>query len=236
MFRSRMSDGAVVIVGGTSGLGLDLARHYVEAGRTVVVTGRHPERAEAAASELGVTGLTFDLAEPEAIDGCLKVVDGPIDHLVLAAIERDVNNVREYDIAKAIRLATLKLVGYIEVIHCLAPQFHDDSSVLLFGGLAKEKPYPGSTTVTSVNGAVETMVRTLALELKPVRVNALHPGIVGDSPAWEGKQPVLDATLEKTPTGRLVTMADVTSAAKFLLENRSVNGVNLFVDGGWVMM
>jgi NAD(P)-dependent dehydrogenase (short-subunit alcohol dehydrogenase family) len=231
-----MSDGAVVIVGGTSGLGLDLARHYVEAGRTVVVTGRHPERAEAAGSELGVTALTFDLAEPEAIDGCLNVVDGPIDHLVLAAIERDVNNVREYDIAKAIRLATLKLVGYTEVIHCLAPQFHDSSSVLLFGGLAKEKPYPGSTTVTSVNGAVETMVRTLALELAPVRVNAIHPGIVGDSPAWEGKQAVLDATREKTPTGRLVTMADITSAAKFLLENRSVNGVNLFVDGGWVMM
>jgi len=231
-----MSDGAVVIVGGTSGLGLDLARHYVEAGRSVVVTGRHPERAEAAASELGVTGLTFDLAEPHEIAGCIEGIDGQVDYLVLAAIERDVNNVRDYDIAKAVRLATLKLVGYTEVIHCLAPKFTDDSSVLMFGGLAKEKPYPGSTTVTSVNGAVETMVRTLALELKPVRVNALHPGIVGDSPAWEGKQAVLDATLEKTPTGRLVTMADITHAATFLLENRSVNGVNLFVDGGWVMM
>jgi NAD(P)-dependent dehydrogenase (short-subunit alcohol dehydrogenase family) len=231
-----MSDGAVVIVGGTSGLGLDLARHYVEAGRTVVVTGRHPERAEAAASELGVTGLTFDLAEPHAIAGCIEGIDGQVDRLVLAAIERDVNNVREYDVAKAIRLATLKLVGYTEVIHCLAPKFTDDSSVLMFGGLAKEKPYPGSTTVTSVNGAVDTMVRTLALELAPVRVNAIHPGIVGDSPAWEGKQAVLDATREKTPTGRLVTMADITGAATFLLENRSVNGVNLFVDGGWVMM
>jgi NAD(P)-dependent dehydrogenase (short-subunit alcohol dehydrogenase family) len=229
-----MSDGAVVIVGGTSGLGLDLARHYVQAGRSVVVTGRHPERAEAAAGELGVTGLSFDLADPHAIAGCIEGIDGQVDYLVLAAIERDVNSVREYDVAKAIRLATLKLVGYTEVIHCLAPKFTDDSSVLMFGGLAKEKPYPGSTTVTSVNGAVETMVRTLALELAPVRVNAIHPGIVGDSPAWEGKQAVLDATREKTPTGRLVTMADITDAARFLLENRSVNGVNLFVDGGWV--
>ena len=65
-----------------------------------------------------------------------------------------------------------------------APRMHDDTSVLLFGGLAKEKPYPGSTTVTSVNGAVTTMVRTLAIELAPVRVNAIHPGIVGDSPTW----------------------------------------------------
>src|SRR5215831_14661613 len=149
-----MSDGAVVIVGGTSGLGLDLARHYAEAGRSVVVTGYHPEKAEAAASALGATGLTFDLADPESIAGCIEGIDGPVDHLVLAAIERDVNSVREYDIAKAIRLATLKLVGYTEVIHCLAPHFHDSSSVLMFGGLAKEKPYPGSTTVTSVNGAV----------------------------------------------------------------------------------
>jgi len=155
---------------------------------------------------------------------------------VLSAIERDVNSVRDYDIARAIRLATLKLVGYTEVLHCLHPRFHDDSSVLLFGGLAKEKPYPGSTTVTSVNGAVETMVRTLAIELAPVRVNALHPGIVGDSPYWEGNDAMLKAVLERTPTQRLVTMEDTTGAALFLLENRSVNGVNLAVDGGWVMI
>ncbi len=85
---------------------------------------------------------------------------------------------------RAIRLATLKLVGYTEVLHCLCTRMHDDTSVLLFGGLAKDRPYPGSTTVTSVNGAVTTMVRTLATELAPVRVNALHPGVVGDSPAW----------------------------------------------------
>jgi NAD(P)-dependent dehydrogenase (short-subunit alcohol dehydrogenase family) len=231
-----MADGAVVIVGGTSGLGLDLARHYANSGHPLVVTGRHPERAEAAAAELRATGLAFDLAEPEAIADYLQGIDRPVDHLVLAAIERDLNSVRDYHIANAVRLATLKLVGYTEVIHCLAPRLHDSSSILLFGGLAKEKPYPGSTTVTSVNGAVETMVRTLALELAPVRVNALHPGIVGDSPTWKDRSAVLEATRERTPTGRLPTMADITSAAAFLLENPAVNGVNLFVDGGWVMM
>src|SRR3954466_15094505 len=104
-----MADGAVVIVGGTSGLGLDLAHHYASSERPLVVTGRHPERAEAAAAELGATAVAFDLAEPEAIAGCLEGIDGPVDHLVLAAIERDVNSVRDYDIAKAVRLATLKL-------------------------------------------------------------------------------------------------------------------------------
>ena len=91
---------------------------------------------------------------------------------------------------------------------------HDESSVLLFGGLAKDRPYPGSTTVTSVNGAVTTMVRTLAIELAPVRVNALHPGIVGDTPNWKDNAAMLDAVRAKTPTGRLATMADVTDAER----------------------
>ncbi len=108
--------------------------------------------------------------------------------------------------------------------------------MLLFGGLAKDRPYPGSTTVTSVNGAVTSMVRTFAIELAPVRVNALHPGIVGDSPAWEGNSEMLARVKERTPTGRMVTMDDITDAALFLLRNPAVNGVNLAVDGGWVLM
>jgi NAD(P)-dependent dehydrogenase (short-subunit alcohol dehydrogenase family) len=71
------------------------------------------------------------------------------------------------------------------------------------------------------------------VELAPVRFNAIHPGIVGDSPFWENKP--LDAVIQRTPTGRLVTMAEVVSATEFLLENRGVNGVNLAVDGGWML-
>jgi NAD(P)-dependent dehydrogenase (short-subunit alcohol dehydrogenase family) len=232
-----MAEGAVVIVGGTAGIGRELAQSYVHDGRKVVITGRDAARAKSVAEEIGgnTSGAGFDLADPHCIADALEHV-GTVDHLVLSAIERDVNSVREYDVDRAIRLATLKLVGYSEVLHCLHPKLHDESSVLLFGGLAKERPYPGSTTVTSVNGAVETMVRTFATELAPVRVNALHPGIVGDSPYWEGNDAVLEATKARTPTGRLATMADVAAAARFLLENRSVNGVNLAVDGGWVIL
>ena len=85
--------------------------------------------------------------------------------------------------------AAAKLVGYTETIHVLCPRFTPDASIVLFGGLAKERPYPGSTTVTTVNGGVNNMIKTLAVELAPVRVNAVHPGIVGDSPAWSGKPP-----------------------------------------------
>ena len=226
-----------VVVGGTSGIGNVLAQQLAERGENVVVTGRDPERAAAAAAEIGhgARGLAVDLAEPGEIASRLEDVER-VDHLVIAAIERDENTVRDYDVERATRLAILKLVGYTEVIHALASRLADDAAIVLFGGLAKERPYPGSTTVTTVNGAVSSMVRTLALELAPVRVNAIHPGVVGDSPAWSGKPAaVLDALVSRTPRGRLATMDDVAHAVLFLLDNGSVNGVNLDVDGGWLL-
>jgi NAD(P)-dependent dehydrogenase (short-subunit alcohol dehydrogenase family) len=232
-----MVSGTTVIIGGTRGLGRRLAERFAEKGQTVVITGRDAARANSVASEIGgsTVGAAVDLTAPPHIAQALEEI-ASVDHVVLAAIERDDNTIREYDVERALRLATLKLVGYTEVVHCLHPRMHDETSVLLFGGLAKDRPYPGSTTVTTVNGAVTTMVRTFATELAPVRVNAIHPGIVGDSPAWVGASEMLQRTRKRTPTGRLVTMDDVTDAALFLLENRGVNGVNLAVDGGWVMM
>jgi NAD(P)-dependent dehydrogenase (short-subunit alcohol dehydrogenase family) len=231
-----MADGAVVIVGGTSGMGNRLAATFSARGREVLITGRDAGRAEAVAAEIGgnTRGAGLDLAEPGTIDGGLDGVER-VDHVVLVAIDRDTNSVREFDFEAALRLVTLKLVGYAEVLHCLHSRMHDESSVLLFGGLAKDRPYPGSTTVTSVNGAVTTMIRTFATELAPVRVNAIHPGIVGDSPYWRDNAAMLDQVKARTPTGRLVTMDDVIGASLFLLENRAVNGVNLPVDGGWIM-
>src|SRR2546428_109485 len=125
-----MADGAVVVVGGTAGIGREIAQRYADSGREVVISGRDQGRAESVAAEIG---------------------------------------------GRAPRLA-----------------------------------------------------------LDPIRVNALRPGIVGDSPFWAGKD--LSAVVARTPTGRLATMAEVTDAAAFLLENRSVNGVNLTVDGGWIML
>jgi NAD(P)-dependent dehydrogenase (short-subunit alcohol dehydrogenase family) len=230
--------GDVVIVGGTQGLGRELAQSYADEGREVVVTGRDQSRADAAASEIGgsTRGIGFDLADPHTIADRLAGV-GEVDYLVLAAIERDVNKVQEYDVDAALRLVTLKLVGYTEVIHALLPNLGPDSSILIYGGLARDRPYPGSTTVTTVNGGVTSLVRTLVIELAPVRVNALHPAIVGDSPQWRDMAPERhQALVDRTPIGRLVTMAEVVGASRFLLENQAINGINLAVDGGWMCM
>lgn len=228
-----MPDGAVVVVGGTRAIGLEIARHYVEAGHEVVVTGRSQANVDSAIAALGgtVTGVVFDLAEPETIGPALAAV-GPVRHLALVAIDRDANSIKEYDIAAATRLVTLKLVGYTAVIHALMDRLDASSSIVLFGGQAKDLPYPGSTTVSTVNGGIEGLTRSLVHELKPIRVNCIHPGIVGDSPFWEAKQGALDATRARTPIGRTVTMAEIVSAVAFLFENTGMNGVYLKVDGG----
>lgn len=226
-------DGAVVVVGGTRAIGLEIARHYVDAGRAVVLTGRTQDHVDAAVAELGhgVKGLTFDLSKPETIAPALASV-GHVDYLIVVAIDRDQNTIREYDVTRATRLTVLKLVGYAEVVHTLLDRLDDESSIVLFGGQAKFVPYPGSTTVTTVNGGVEGLTRSLVFELKPIRVNCIHPGIVGDSPYWENRQAAVDAARARTPTGRLATMADIVAATAFLLESPAMNGIELRVDGG----
>jgi NAD(P)-dependent dehydrogenase (short-subunit alcohol dehydrogenase family) len=228
------SGGAVVVVGGTRAIGKEIVRHYAGRGEAVVLTGRDPAHVEAAVGEIGagVTGAVFDLAEPTSIAASLAGV-GPVRRLVLVAIDRDQNTVGEYDIARAIRLVTLKLVGYTEVVHTLRSRLTDDASMVLFGGMAKERPYPGSTTVTTVNGGIVGLTRTLVEELKPIRVNSIHPGVVGNSPYWAEKPAAIERYSSETPLGRLATMAEIVDATVFLLENTAVNGVDLIVDGGW---
>jgi NAD(P)-dependent dehydrogenase (short-subunit alcohol dehydrogenase family) len=231
-----MANGSVVIVGGTRGLGREVAQHYADAGRDVVITGREQTACDACAAEIGgsTRAIALDLAEPHTIAERLRDL-GDVQYLVLVAIDRDSNTVKDYDIDAAVRLVTLKLVGYTEVIHALASRFTADSAILMFGGLARDRPYPGSTTVTTVNGGVTSLVRTLVGELAPTRVNALHPAIVGDSPQWRDMPAEShDALVRRTPIGRLVTMAEVVAASRFLLENGAINGINLAVDGGWL--
>jgi NAD(P)-dependent dehydrogenase (short-subunit alcohol dehydrogenase family) len=232
-----MAEGCVVVIGGTQGLGLEVARHYAGQGRQVVLSGRDAARAEAVAAEVGgrTRGIGLDLAEPAELADRLAGIDG-VAYLVLAAIERDENRVGSFDVKAATRLATLKMVGNTEVVHVLAPRMDPDGSVVLFGGRAKDRPYPGSTMVSAVNGGITGLVSTLAVELAPIRCNAIHPGIVGDSPYWSAKHAALEPVRDRTPTRRLATMEDIVGAVVFLLENRSANGVNLHVDGGWLLL
>ncbi len=232
-----MAQRTIVVIGGTSGIGREIAKEVVARGDRVILTGRDEQRARDIAAEIGdgAMGLAVDISEPETIASSLAPLDR-VDGLVLAAIERDANTVREYDIARARRLVTLKLVGYTETVHALLDRLEPtvDTGIVLFGGRAKDAPYPGSTTVATINGGVEGLVHSMALELAPMRVNGLHPGIIGDSPFWADKPAaVLEGYESRTPGGKLATMADIVGATMFLLDNRGVSGTSLNVDRGW---
>ncbi|ADJ45742.1 short-chain dehydrogenase/reductase SDR [Amycolatopsis mediterranei S699] len=223
----------MMIIGGTDGLGRFIAQRHADQGGTVVIAGRDAARAEAVAKEIAptATGLGLDLSRPETI--AASGAGAPaLDHLVVTASHQRPNTLRNFDIAEAITAVTTKLVGYAEAVRVLRERFTPDASVVLFGGLAKERPYPGSTVVTTVNSAVTGLVKTLAIEIAPHRVNALHPGLVGDSPRWRDAD--LGAQVERTPIGRLVTMAEIADATGFLLRNGGINGHDLFIDGGFL--
>src|SRR6187431_2457759 len=159
---------SLLIVSGTYGIGRMLAHRYADQGWSVVLAGRDESHAKSVAAEVGgdTRSIALDLSEPEQIADAVADID-VIDHIVLSAISRDRNNIANYDIAAARYLAIMKLVGYTAVVSALRDRFTEDGSVVLFGGRAKDRPYPGSTTVSTVNGGVSGMVRSLSVQLAP---------------------------------------------------------------------
>ena len=224
-----------LVVGGSSGIGLTIARFLAGRGETVIVTSRDADRARQAAAQLGPQhqGLALDLAKP---DGVAKQLQGlpRVDHLALVGSERDRNTLATYNIESGTSAVIVKVVGYTAVIKALIPTFNEGASIVLLGGIARRVGYPGSTSTGLMNGAITSMAKTFAAELSPVRINAVHPGGVVDSPAWEHAPPqYLETLRSRTASGAMVTMANVAHAVAFLFDNPGVNGTNLEVDGGF---
>ena len=229
-----MSTTSLVIGGASEGVGGVLARKFAGRGDNVIVTSRDSSRAEAAAKEIGgvTRGLAIDLSQPATIAAALETVT-EVDNVVITAMESVPVTLADFRIDDAVRSVTIKLVGYAEAVRVLRDRFRPGASVVLFGGLAKERPYPGSTMVTTFNAGLTGLVKTLAAEIAPHRVNAVHPGLIGDSPKWRDVpgHPHVAAT----PIGRLVTMAEVADATDFLLRNAGMNAQDLYIDGGFLI-
>jgi NAD(P)-dependent dehydrogenase (short-subunit alcohol dehydrogenase family) len=227
---------AILIVGATHGMGKEIARRYAGQGWSVVLAGRDSSTAKSVATELDgdTRGIALDLSEPELVADALADV-AAVDHLVLAAIARDTNTLDNYNIASARYLVTMKLLGYTAVISAMRDRLADDGSIVLFGGRAKDRPYPGGMTVGTVNAGITGLMHSLVVQLAPRRVNAIHPGIVANSPYWSENPEFPERVRQATPTGRSVTMEDIIDGVDFLIRNQSVNGLDLYVDGGWLV-
>lgn len=199
------SDAHIAIVGGTSGLGLAIANAAHALGCNVTIAGRGKERTADIAKSIGprATGIHIDLEDSTSIRAALR--DGPpLDHLVITSIVRLNTTVKDFAVADAERLARVKLIGYVEAVSAALPRLKQTSSIVLFSGVSKTNPYPGSTMISVVNGGIVGMTKTMAVELAPIRVNCISPGLVPDSPTWksilaQGPNPVVDAMTTKTP-------------------------------------
>jgi NAD(P)-dependent dehydrogenase (short-subunit alcohol dehydrogenase family) len=226
----------VLIISGTQGIGNEIARRYAKEGWSIVLTGRDESHAKSVAAEVGgdTRGIALDLSKPELVADALADLEA-VDHIVLAAIARDTNTLDEYNIDSARYLVTMKLLGYTAVVSAMRDRLAEGGSIVMFGGRAKDRPYPGGMTVGTVNAGLSGLMHALVVQLAPRRVNAIHPGIVANSPYWSENPDFPESVRKATPTGRSVTMEDIVDGVDFLIRNRSVNGLDLYIDGGWLV-
>lgn len=222
----------LLIVGGGSGIARALAADAVAEGATVTLAGRDPQRLAPVAAQVGAATARIDLTDEGSI-AAFAATSGPLDHVVSLAAAPANGPVVELDRDAVHTAFDAKVVGPLLLAKHLAPLVR--GSFLLFSGVAAWRPAPGRSVMATTNGAVAFLAEALAVELAPVRVNALSPGIV-DSGQWDrlgdGKDAFLAATAAANPARRTGTPAQLSAAARSLLTNPFVTGTTLHVDGG----
>ena len=215
-----------VFVGGSSGIGLAAAQRAAAAGWDVVVASRNPERADVDAER-----VVLDIADEAAVRETFGAL-GPIDHLVFSPVARAGGPPRSLDLEAARRAFEIKLWGPFAAVQAADVR----GSIVFVSGVAATTPMRGGSATAAVNGAVEALVRTLAVELAPVRVNAVSPGIVA-TPTWDGmaaedREAMFARLAGALPAGRVGVADDLAEAIWLLLTNGFVTGITLPVDGG----
>ncbi|MBV8048113.1 MAG: SDR family oxidoreductase [Paludibacterium sp.] len=228
----------VFILGGSNGMGLALAQRLVADGAQVIIGGRSTARLDDALATLGgqAEGLSVDFTDAADLARAAQQL-GSLDHLVLAASSDAAWGPFAQTPADALRRALEgKLIGYWQALQAMLPILRRDGSVLMLTGAASRTAMPGTTGLAAVNGAITQMAQTLALELAPLRVNVVSPGLV-DTPAYDGlpaeaKRGLFEATAQRLPVGRTGMSDDVAAAMAFLLDNTFTTGALLDVDGG----
>jgi NAD(P)-dependent dehydrogenase (short-subunit alcohol dehydrogenase family) len=234
-------DGAhVVVVGGSSGMGLAVATLAHQHGAQVTIASRGQDRLEAAAAQIGSGAKTevLDTTSEEAVTSCFEKL-GLIDHLVIPGSSVRTGALKELPLSDALFTMRSKFWGpYLCAKHA---QIDASGSITLFSGILSRRPGNSDAVLAPVNAAVEALGRALAMELAPVRVNVISPGMTAGTGAYlaipeAAREAMFAAIAKRLPVGRVGAPDDVAEAALMLMTNGFITGVVLDVDGGGLLV
>jgi NAD(P)-dependent dehydrogenase (short-subunit alcohol dehydrogenase family) len=227
----------IVVIGGSAGIGLETARRARAEGANLILTGRNPERLQAAASEIGAqSSSAFDAADPAALDEFFRRLPATIDHVMVTAGRPYYARLADMDFAEARRDLDAHLFLLLQVARNAAGRVRPGGTLLFMGGTGARRPAIGLSLVSTMTAALPALTASLALELAPVRVNLIAAGFV-DTPLsatllgdeLENRRNQLRATL---PIRRVVVPADVAALAVHIMTNTALTGATYDIDGG----
>jgi NAD(P)-dependent dehydrogenase (short-subunit alcohol dehydrogenase family) len=236
-----LKNSLVVILGGSTGIGLATARAAQAEGAQVIVTGRSAEKLQRAQAELGSDARTvvLDVADEEGtrrfFQGLVKV-----DHVFITAGTLIADRKLAPDSDTLRPAMDTRFWGALYAAKYAAPKIAAGGSITFMSGVAAWRPLEGAAVASASCGAVEAFARALALDFAPIRVNTIEPGYV-DTPLLDSllgakKGEILAAAAARLPVKRIGTAEDVADAVLFLMKNGYVTGITLTIDGGHTLV
>jgi NAD(P)-dependent dehydrogenase (short-subunit alcohol dehydrogenase family) len=232
----------VVVAGGTSGIGFAVADAAARSGAEVVIASSKPERVAAALQRLpqGTRGESLDFTDEGQVSAFFARV-GALDHFVYTAGESLLlQTLAELSIETAQRAFEVRYWGALKAVKYAAPLIRPGGSIILTSGVASSRPLPAWTIPSSILGAIESLTRTLAVELAPLRVNAVAPGVLRtamwDSMSEADREGLYSHIAGKMPLGRVGEASDVAQTYLYLMQQGFSTGQVIVVDGGHVLV
>jgi len=228
----------IVVLGGSSGIGLAVAQQVVAGGARAIIASSNPDRVKQAVATLGgkAEGHTLDLSNERDIENFFQGI-GDFDHLVFTAGDTlQLSELLATDLTKARQAFELRYWAVLAAVKYASPHIRKDGSIVLTTGVAGRRPHKGWTVAASICGTIEALTRALAVELAPVRVNAVCPGVVRTN-LWQNmnadaREQLYESVGKSLLVGRVGEASEIARAYLFLIQEGYSTGQTVVVDGG----